>query len=149
MPRIAKADLDSRPSKINRSARPTRTPIHGLRDKLVIQGAEPGWHYCIVNDNNVDMYLSANYEFVTHEVRIGDRHIDSAQEVGGKVSLKVGNGVVGYLMRCTEEDFQEEMKLVDDETTSKEQALFQSLNSKEDGKYGTVKVEQSKAIGRK
>jgi len=147
MPRIAKTD-DTRPNKIDRSNRPKRVPIHGLRDKLSVHGQEPGWHYCFVNEDNTIKYQDAGYEFVTHEVRIGDRHVDFAQEVGGKVSVKVGNGLAGYLMRCTEEDYQEEMKLVDDETNAKEQALFKSLNSKEDGKYGEVRIEQSKAVSR-
>lgn len=147
MPRIAKTD-ETRPSKIERSGRAKRTPIHGLRDKLNVRGEEPGWHYCIVNEDNTTRFEAAGYEFVTHEVQIGDRHIDKAQEVGGKVSIKVGNGVTGYLMRCLEEDYQEEMKLVDDETNAKESALFQSLNSKEDGKYGEVRVEHSKPVGR-
>jgi len=147
MPRVKKTD-DARPSTINRSGRPKRVAIHGLRDKLVVHGEEPGWHYCLVNDENVSLYQAAGYEHVTHEVQIGDRHIDAAQDVGGNVSLPVGNNVTGYLMRCLEEDYKEEMKLVDDETNAKEQALFQSLNSKEDGKYGEVRVEQSKPLGR-
>jgi len=147
MPRVAKTD-ESRPSKIDRSHRPKRVPIHGLRDKLNVTGQEPGWHYCFVNEDNVAKYEAAGYEFVTHEVQVGDRHIDKAQEVGGKVSIKVGNNLTGYLMRCTEEDYQEEMQLVDDETNAKEAALFKSLNSKEDGKYGEVRIEQSKPVGR-
>ena len=147
MPRVAKTD-ESRPSKINRSGRNVRTPIHGNRDKLVVHGGETGWHYCMVNEENVPLYTAAGYEHVTHEVQIGDRHIDASQEVGGKVSMKVGNGVTGYLMRCTEEVYQEEMRLVDTETNEKEQSLFKSLNSKEDGKYGKVDIEQSKPLGR-
>lgn len=145
MPKIKKTD-DSRPSKIDRSGRPKRVAIHGLRDKLTVKGKEPGWHYCLVNDDKVPLYEAAGYEFVSHEVQIGDRHVDAAQEVGGNVSIKVGNGVIGYLMRCPEEVYQEEMQLVDDETNAKESALFKSLNSKEDGKYGEVRVEQSKPL---
>jgi hypothetical protein len=148
MPRIAKKEVELAPSKINRSGRPKRVPIHGLRDKLVVHGQEPGWHYCLVNEDKCPLYESAGYEFVSHEVQIGDRQIDVAQEVGGKVSLKVGNNLTGYLMRCTEEDYEEEMRLVDEETNSKESALFQSLNSKEDGKYGEVRVESSKPLAR-
>lgn len=147
MPKIKKTD-ETRPSKINRSGRDKRVPIHGKRDKLVVHGAEPGWHYCWVNEDKVYTYQSAGYEFVTHEVQIGDRQIDVAQDVGGKVSMKVGNNLTGYLMRCTEEDFKEEMSLVDNETNEKEKALFESLNSKEDGKYGGVGVEKPRFVPR-
>ena len=147
MPKIKKTD-ESRPSKIDRSGRPSRVPIHGKRDKLTVHGKELGWHYCIVNEEEVPSFQRAGYEFVTHEVRIGDRHIDAAQDVGGNVSLKVGNQLTGYLMRCTDEIYEEEMRLVDEETNAKEQALFKSLNSKEDGKYGEVTIEQSKPLSR-
>lgn len=147
MAKIAKTD-ESRPSKIDRSNRPKRTPIHGHRNKLTLVGEEPGWHYCVVNEDNVFKYEQAGYEFVTHALQIGDKHIDAAQEVGGKLSLKVGNGLTGYIMRCLDEDFEEEMRLIDEDTNSRESELFQSLNSKEDGKYGEVKVEQSKPVGR-
>ncbi len=148
MPKGIKKTDETRPSKIDRSGRPKRTPIHGLRDKLSVHGQEPGWHYCIVNEENIHQFEMAGFEFVTHEVQIGDRHVDTAQEVGGKVTIKIGNNHTGYLMRCTEEDYNEEMKMIDDETNANEQALFSNLNRKEEGKYGEVRVEYSKPVGR-
>lgn len=129
-----------RPSTLNRSERPTRVPINGLRDKLVIRGQQPGWHYCWVNEDKVERYLLGGYEFVTHEVRVGDRKIDQASMIGGKVAMAVGNGVTAYAMRCPEEIYEEELKLVQERTDETEQSLRANLNSGAEGRYGKVEI---------
>jgi len=134
-----KKDID-KPSLVNRSDRPHRVPINGLRDKMSVRGQEPGWHYCWVNEDKVDRYLNGDYEFVTHEVQVGDRKIDSASMIGGKVAMPVGNGLTGYLMRCTDEVFKEEMTLINERTDDNERSLRENLNSGADGKYGKVEI---------
>lgn len=129
-----------RPSQVNRSDRPNRVPINGLRDKLTVSPQEAGWHYCIVNDENVEDYKLAGYEFVTHEVRIGARKVDQASMVGGRVAIPVGNGVTGYLMRCPQEVFDEEQRLVNERTDGTEQSLRRNLQGVQDGMYGRVEV---------
>lgn len=135
---------EDRPNELNRSERPARTPIHGLRDKLSVTGTEAGFHYTWVNDYNVDAYLAGGYDFVTHNVKVGDKHINTAASEGGKVSLPVGNGIIGFLMRIPEEYYNQDMQDLQTELDEKEKALYAELNSKTDGRYGQVEISQSK-----
>lgn len=143
---MAKEKLEDRPSKLNRAERPVRVPINGLRDKLSIHGQEPGFHYCIVNDYNVDTYVLGGYDFVTHDVKIGDRSINSAAMEGGKASIPVGNGITGFIMRIPEEYYNEDRIAEQNDLEERESAMRQNLNSKEDGRYGKVEIGQSKPV---
>src|SRR4051812_37105224 len=105
-------NVAEKPSTLNRSERPQRVPINGLRDKMSVRGQEPGWHYCWVNEENCPRYALGRFEFVSHEVQVGDRKIDTASMIGGKVAMPVGNGVTAFLMRCPEDVYEEEMKIV-------------------------------------
>lgn len=140
---MAKVKAEDRPSKLNRSERPQRVPINGLRDKLSIKGQEEGFHYVIVNDYNVDTYVLAGYDFVTHDVTIGDRHIDAAQSTGGKVNIPVGNGVTGFVMRIPNEFYEEDRAEEQADLDDKEKAMRVQLNSKDDGRYGKFEIKHS------
>lgn len=139
---------EERPSTIlgERSGNPTRVSIQGRRDVLAVKGQEEGWHYCWVNDlignveGNIDRYLDGGYEFVTHAVVVGDRKIDNASQIGGKVSKAVGNGVTAYLMRCPEEIYFEELALMNQEALDQTLAINAALNKTEEGKYGNVVI---------
>ncbi len=72
---MARPNMEERPEKLNRSERPKRSPL-GRRDKLKVTGQEPGWHYCWVNDENVDEYMEHDYVFVTHEVSVGSKAVN-------------------------------------------------------------------------
>lgn len=135
-----------RPSKLNRADRPKRVPINGFRDMLTVEGQEAGWHYCWVNDVQVDRYLAAGYEYVSHEVVVGSKKIDSASQTGGKVVKAVGNGVTAYLMRVPQEYYEEDMRSLQDHIDANEMAMRSALNSRQDGQYGEVKIEQSKPL---
>ena len=135
---MARPNMEERPSKLNRSERPVRGTL-GKRDRLKVTGQEPGWHYCWVNDHNVPDYEDYGYAFVTHEVTVGNRHINVGTQIGEKVTKDVGNGVVGYLMRIKDEDYGEMQAALDKEVDEKEEAMFANLNSKDDGRYGSVK----------
>lgn len=134
--------VEDRPSKVDRlgDARPKRVPIHGYKNIIGVTGCEPGFHYCWVNEENVERFEDGGYEFVTHDVRVGDRSIKAASQVGGKVSKGMGNGVTGYLMRCTEEIFKDENDRIHREIDEQEDAMRESLNSGQDGQYGKVKI---------
>lgn len=145
---MARVKVEDRPSKLNRSERPQHSKINGTRDKLSIIGQEPGYHYVIVNDYNVDAYLLGSYDFVTHDLKIGDRTVNSAQCEGGKASIPVGNGVTGFVMRIPDEWYQEDRAEEQRDLDEKEGAMRQELNSKNDGRYGKVEISQSKPIVR-
>lgn len=127
-------------SAVTRSKRKVRTPINGYRNIMGVTGQEPGWHYCWVNDDNVPRHEGAGYEFVTHDVVVGDRKVNAASAIGGKVSLPVGNGVIAYLMRLEQEYYDEDMASYHAEIDENESAMRQNLNSKEDGRYGGVQI---------
>lgn len=130
---------EERPTKLNRSERPTRTPINGSRDVLNVRGQEEGFHYCWVNEDNVDRYLDGDYEFVTHEVIVGDKKLQAAA-IGAKHSKAVGNGVTAYLMRCPDEIYQDELKSIATKTNEVEA----TLHDKAEGQYGNVEISRKR-----
>jgi hypothetical protein len=131
-----------RPTKASpRNGTRKRTPINGYRNILSIEGQEPGWHYCWVEAENVPKYENADYEFVTHDCVVGDRKINAASQIGGKISIPGGNGMTLYAMRVLEEYYQEDFEAVQNEISEKESAMKRELNSKTDGRYGSVSVE--------
>ena len=60
--------------------------------------------------------------------------------------MPVGNGKTGYLMRCTQEDFDEENKADLAAIKDREDAMKRQLNSSADGRYGKVEIEQNKPV---
>ena len=144
---VERKEVD-RPSEVNRSERPKRTPIHGTRDILSVKGLLPGRHYLWVNDDggNVDRHLGARYAFTEHDVIVGDKKINAASQVGGRISIAAGNGVTAYLMWCTDEDYQEELDLLHAEVDERERSMKEALNSKNDGRYGQVDIGSNKPL---
>lgn len=150
---MARPKLEDRPSKVNRSDRPKRTPINGYRDILGVVGKEDGWHYCWVNEDKVPRYESAGYEFVTHDVSVGDRKVNAASQIGGKVSMPAGTSISGavyhsYLMRVLDEYYEEDQKAMNDDLDEKERGMKESLNSGADGRYGKVEIAQNKPLAK-
>lgn len=135
-----------RPNTLNRANRPERNSINGLRERLSVKGTEKGFHYCWVNDDNVDSYLDSGYDFVTHNVIVGNRRVDVSQTTDGKVSIPVGNGVTGFLMRTPDDIFKEDFDAQQKDLDERDHALYRELNSKSDGRYGKVEIESSKPI---
>jgi len=135
---MAQVHAEGRPSKLARSERPVRTPINGTRDILNVKGQEEGFHYCWVNEDNVDRYLDGGYDFVTHDVTVGDKKL-SAASMGSKINKAVGNGVQAFLLRCPNDVYEDELKQIADATDETEATLV-SANNKSDGQYGTISV---------
>lgn len=129
-----------KPESLNRGDRPAnRRSITGYTDKLTVEGQEPGYHYCWVNDDKVARFERASYEFVTHECIVGDVKI-AACAPGAKISMPVGNGVTGYLMRVQEEFYNSDMDLIQTDIDEKERDMYRNLNSHSDGSYGKVEL---------
>lgn len=137
---MANVHATGRPSKLNRSDRPTRTPINGARDILNVRGKEAGFHYCWVNEDNVDRYVEGGYDFVTHEVIVGDKRLEATAQ-GSKHTKAVGNSVTGYLMRCPEEVYEDELARIAEATDDTEASL---VENKSDGQYGNISISQKK-----
>jgi hypothetical protein len=119
--------------------RKERNSITGTRTKLQLTGEEPGFHYAWINEDNVGTAEDAGYEFVSHAIKVGNRHIDVSQMQGSKVSRNVGNQVIAYLMRVPQEwydaDMAEEQRLKVD---AAEAQVFVDSNS--NGLHGTLKT---------
>lgn len=126
-------EINERPKLSERAqGRPTgRVPINGdERNVLSVIGKEEGFHYVWVNDYNVEKFVDASYEMVTHDVKVGSRKINSDSSLGSStVSKAVGNGVIGYLMRIPNELYTEDMKSLDREADAKEDAIFSNMRS--------------------
>lgn len=137
---MARPKLEEDRVVLNRSERPNRVPINGFRDRLAVDGKEVGWHYCWVNDYEVDRYLAGLYEYVTHAVTVGHKRIDAGSGTGSNVSIPVGNGVTAYLMRIPQEIHEEDQRNMDAEVSEREDTMREELNSKKDGRYGSVDI---------
>ncbi len=134
--------VEERPKVDNRAgeARPTRTPIHGYRNIIGVKGIRPGYHACWVNEDNVERFLDGGYDYVNNDVKVGDRSVKIASQVGGRISKNMGGGVTAYLMECPEEIFKDENDRLNKEVDSTEEGMRQSLNSGQDGLVGKVKI---------
>lgn len=126
----------------------TRIPLDGReRNILNVKGKEKGYHYCFVNDdrNNISRYLDAGYEFVEHDVEIGDQKVTKASNEDSKASKVVGTTregkpMVAYLMRIKQEWYDEDMAAFHETVDKSEEEMKRQLNSGEDGTYGQVKI---------
>lgn len=94
----------------------------------------------MVNEENVDQYRLGGYEFVEHEVTIGHRKIDQASRIGGRIAIAAGNGVTAFAMRCPQEVYEEEIKLVDERTDATEQSMRRNHQGVQDGQYGKIEI---------
>jgi hypothetical protein len=141
---MAQVHAEGRPSKLTRAERPTRTPINGIRDILNVKGKEDGWHYCWVNEDNVDRYIEGGYFWVDHDVIVGDKRL-SAASMGSKISKPVGNGVTAFLLRCPDEIYDDEIARIEEATAATEDSLKQSTN-KSDGQYGNVSISRKRVV---
>lgn len=137
---------ENRPNQVNRVKRDQRVPINGNRSVLDVLGKEDGYHYCWVNDHNVDKFLDAYYEFVVHAVTVGHTKIDAASADGAKVSKKVGNGLVAYLMRIPAEYYNEDVKAMNQKVDELEGSMRENLNNNKDGLTGKVEIARGRVV---
>lgn len=138
---MARPKLEDNVDVLNRSERPKRQPVNGFKDRLKVEGQEPGWHYCWVNDYEVDRFMAGDYQHVTHPVIVGHKRIDVGSGAGAHVSIPVGNGVVGYLMRIPMELHLEDEQSNNSEVDSRESSMYEELNAKKEGRYGKVEIQ--------
>lgn len=124
----------------NRKNKNERIPIGAPRSRLDVKGKEPGFHYAFINDDEVDERLDQGFEFVTHKVKVGTRRIGATQTEDGSmcVSLPVGAGRTGYLMRIPQELYDQDMKSYHKSIDATEQGI--SKQSSSNGLQGTVEI---------
>lgn len=121
-----------------------RVPVNGYRNILSVEGLDPLYHYAWINDYLVDRFQMAEYEFVEHDVVVGDRKINAASQIGSKISIPGGNGRTIYLMRQLKEYYDEDMASYHAEIDESEQAMLGML-TKDAGRYGQVSLEVTRS----
>ena len=126
----------------NRSNRPKRVPVSGRRDILTVEGKDPSYVYRWVNDveGRIDMFKDGGYEVVTHDVKVGEKDVDSSKGTGSVVTKNVGAGTTAVLMRIKKEWYEEDQKAKQDEVNRSEEDMRRELNKRDDGRYGSVKI---------
>lgn len=121
------------------SGRVKRTPVSG-RNRLTVQGKEPGYVYRIVNDEEgrIARFQEGGYELLPDEaVKVGDKRANQTSSEGSVKQLSVGGGKKAFVMRIRKDWYEEDQKAkqaaVDTiEATTKKKAL--------DGRYGTLTI---------
>lgn len=123
-----------------RVKRPQRTPLAN-RSVLGVKGKEPGYVYRIVNDvgDRIATFQEQGYEVVTDaSVTIGDRRVGKATQDGSPVTVSVGQGITGYLMRQKQEFYDEDQAYKE----QKLQELEQSMQKQSAQDYGDIKLKR-------
>ncbi len=119
-----------------------RTPIHGRRNKLTVKGQDPAYQYRVVNATDekgndtgrVQDFQDAGYEVVTDDVKIGDKRVATAKQVGSPVEISVGQGVKAVLMRIKKEWYDEDQAAKAASIAETEQSMNKA------GDYGKVEI---------
>jgi hypothetical protein len=119
-----------------------RVPIGGNRDILTVDGKEDGWHYRWVLNlgNRTRKFQKAGYEFVTHNVIVGDARAGTPEVLGSQVEAMSGNGAQKLiLMRIKQEWYDEDQAAKELGTLALETGMGK-INV--GGDYGKVTVER-------
>lgn len=125
-----------------------RGTLSGDRFRLSIEGkTDPDFHYKIVNDyrNDIARHLEAGFEFVgqSEGIRLGQKGVDLANLPGDRVAANAGDGIVAYLMKQPNEFWEEDKAIFNKRDDDRERDLKRELNSKDEGRYGSVDFERS------
>lgn len=118
-----------------------RVPISGNRDILTVYGKEEGYVYRWVLDtgNRTKKFQNAGYEFVTHDVMVGDARVGTSEGLGSIVEALSGNGNQKLvLMRILEEYYKEDQSAKEAEILALEAGMGKDIS----GAYGKISLER-------
>lgn len=118
-----------------------RVPISGNRDILTVYGKEDGYVYRWVLDtgNRTKKFQNAGYEFVTHDVTVGDARVGTAEGLGSIVEALSGNSNQKLvLMRILEEYYKEDQQSKEAEILALEGGMGKDVT----GTYGKISLER-------
>ncbi len=126
-------------------SRETRVPIAGMRDVIPeIQGKDPNFRYYFELDSDetgarINRRLRAGYTFVqAEEVDVPGTYVYSASNVGTIVRVPNANNGFLYLMKIPMEWYLEDVKAEENKVKETEETIY--ADSKEEGRYGSVKL---------
>ena len=121
------------------SGRIRRSPL-ARRNVLTVVGKEPGFVYRIVNDteDRVTELQEQGYEIVSsNKVQVGDKRVSKASPEGSVMSMSVGGGKRGVVMRQREDFYNEDQQAKQDYINETERATkAEALN----GTYGKLEI---------
>lgn len=129
-------------SRTQRTAknRPTRVPLSS-RDILTVYNKKPDKSYRWVKDSDDRLYRfkQAGWEFVTDSgMEVGEPTVNASKETGSVIVKRSGADEL-YLMCINKEWYDEDQAAKQKEIDETERAMYEQLNSSQDGRYGSVK----------
>lgn len=122
--------------------RPKRVPVSGNRQILSVYGIPTNLHPRWVNDEpgRVDQFLRAGYTFWTDKnVRVGERTVNTGENVGSVTTLNVGGGIVAYLMVLDKDLYDQDQRDKQKAIDSQEAAMHKNDKQAIDG-YGDIRI---------
>jgi len=137
-----------------KSNKPKRVPVGGIRDIMTVYGKDPAFKYYWVKDAHEDgsriaRFKRGGYEFVRQESDgehyvIGEEAVYKSQKHGSIIRLPTGNGEYSYLMKLPMEYHLEDKAAKADAILEMEDQITGQGSShgrepNEDGVYGNVK----------
>lgn len=121
------------------SGRTRRSPL-SRKNILTVSGKEPGYVYRVVNDteDRVADLTEQGYEVVSsNKVSVGDKRVSKATPEGSVMSVSVGGGKKGIIMRIRQDYYDEDQKAKQDYVAETERATKQKAL---DGTYGKLET---------
>lgn len=115
-----------------------RRPINGHKSILEVRGKEPGFHYAWIPEPEVYLRQENGFEHVRHAVTVGTKRIDVSASPTSHVTVKLGAGLIGYLMRIPQEWYDEDMAQSQEHVNEQERARIRESSS--DGLQGSIRV---------
>lgn len=132
--------------KTSRAERPKRVPMSGSRQRMKVDDEykDPAFHYAWINDQKdlIHRAKRAGYEHVeTSEMPFwGSTDSEASGSTSSIISMNVGKGVTGYLMKQPIEFYNEDRAEMDKVVDDRESDMKKTLNSGKDGTYGEVTI---------
>ena len=122
--------------------RPRRAPVDGYRSKLAVRGKDPNYEYYIATDKDgrIQDLQDRGWEIVDDKsVTLGDRRVSRPSSEGSAITVDVGNGDTGYLMRIKREWYEEDQAAKQAIVDASEQTMRNDAKNKSD--YGSFNTE--------
>lgn len=122
---------------------PRRAKVDGLRrNRISFKGLDPNYVYRVVNDvdngDRVSRFREIGYEVVADDkIKAGDKRVNQPTPEGSPITISVGGGTKGILMRIPKEWYEEDQAEKNRAIDESEAAILHP-----DETYGQIKLER-------
>lgn len=123
-----------------KTERKKRIPVQGSeRNILTVRDKDPDFHYrwVTLEEQRIQRFLDAGYEFDRRDVEVGDRKVDSSQPTSSLIEKGVGGGKKAVLMRQPMEFYKEDQEAKNKSVDESEAAMKKNALS---DRYGKLEV---------